>query len=105
PARQGHRARPGVAGAAHGAPAAPDVRPGARPGGRLGTRDHTGGIAPMARFAPRGIALPALLAMPAASTALALAPVRRPFPLAVAGWVVALRSEEHTSDLQSRFDL
>ena len=34
--------------------------------------------------------LPLLLALPALSTALALAPIRRPFPLAVAGWVAAL---------------
>ena len=38
--------------------------------------------------------LPALLIAPAASTLLALRPVRRPFPAAVAGWVVGLPALE-----------
>lgn len=38
--------------------------------------------------------LPALLALPALSTALALVPVRRPFPLAVAAWGLSLAAME-----------
>ena len=37
---------------------------------------------------------PLLLALPALSTILALTPIRRPFPVAVAGWVVGLAASE-----------